>query len=243
VNNRVARACGATIANRPDEIKESDVGTRCGLFEIKKIGDEYYTFISHCKDSKASTILLRGASKDFLNEAERNLTDALSVVRNVILEPRVCAGGGATEMSVATKLMEKSKSIPGIAQYPYQAVAIALEVIPRTLIQNCGADIIKTLTNLRAKHASAAASTSTPSDKGGSAGEHSHTWGIDGVQGVIADINKLGIWEPYVVKIQTIKTAIEAATMLLRIDDIVSGMKKKDKGSPAMGGGPEDTEA
>jgi T-complex protein 1 subunit gamma len=72
-NNRIARACGATIVNRPEEIQESDVGTGCGLFEVKKIGDEYFSFIVECKEPKACTVLLRGPSKDLLNEVERNL--------------------------------------------------------------------------------------------------------------------------------------------------------------------------
>jgi len=159
------------------------------------------------------------------------LNDAISVARNIIFDPRLCPGGGATEMSIATKLMEKSKTIPGVEQYPYHSVAIALEVIPRTLIQNCGADIVRTLTSLRAKHASG----------------NNNTWGIDGEKGTIVDMTKYGIWEPYLVKVQTIKTAVEAACMLLRIDDIVSGISKKDKGGPSMSvggaGSPEDYEA
>lgn len=90
--NRVARACGATVVNRTEEIKEEDIGTGAGLFEIKKIGDEYFCFITECKDPKACTILLRGASKDILNETERNLQDALHVARNLFLEPKLVPG-------------------------------------------------------------------------------------------------------------------------------------------------------
>merc|ERR1711936_254611 len=100
-NLRVARACGATIVNRTDEITEDDIGTGAGLFEVRKIGDEYFTFIEECKDPKACTILLRGASKDILNEVERNLQDALHVARNIFLKPKLVPGGGAVEMEVA----------------------------------------------------------------------------------------------------------------------------------------------
>lgn len=147
-NLRIARACGATIVNRTEELSEKDVGTGAGLFEIKKIGDEYFTFITNCKDPKACTILLRGASKDILNETERNLQDALHVARNLIIEPRLVAGGGAIEMAVSQLLSRKQ------LKGPYTAVAQALEIIPRTLAQNCGANTIRTLTALRAKHAS-----------------------------------------------------------------------------------------
>ncbi len=119
-NLRVARACGATIVNRTDEISESDIGTEAGLFEVRKIGDEYFTFIEECRDPKACTILLRGASKDILNEVERNLHDAMHVTRNIYLEPRLVPGGGAVEMEVARWLTQKAKSITGITQAPYK---------------------------------------------------------------------------------------------------------------------------
>ncbi|KAF3833419.1 hypothetical protein F7725_024623 [Dissostichus mawsoni] len=151
-NNRIARACGARIANRTDELREEDIGTGAGLFEVKKIGDEYFTFVTECKDPKACTILLRGASKEILAEVERNLQDAMQVCRNVLLEPALLPGGGAVEMAVSKRLMERSRSLTGVDQWPYRAVAHALEVIPRTLIQNCGASTIRVLTSLRAKH-------------------------------------------------------------------------------------------
>ncbi|XP_046686214.1 T-complex protein 1 subunit gamma-like [Homalodisca vitripennis] len=212
-NNRIARACGATIVNRTEELKEDDVGTGAGLFEIKKVGDEYFCFITECKDPKACTIMLRGASKDVLNETERNLQDALHVARNIMLQPRLVPGGGAVEMAVSKALLEKGKSVEGVAQWPYRAVAQALEVIPRTLAQNCGgANTIRTLTALRAKHATGGTS-----------------WGINGETGAIVDMKELGIWEPLAVKLQIYKTAVETAILLLRIDDIVSGSKKKDR--------------
>ena len=81
-NNRIAKACGAVVINRPEELQESDVGTGAGLFEIKKIGDEFFAFIIDCKDPKACTVLLRGASKDLLNEVERNLQVDIAFARN-----------------------------------------------------------------------------------------------------------------------------------------------------------------
>lgn len=211
-NLRVARACGATIVNRTEELTEKDVGTGCGLFEVRKMGDEYFTFITECKDPKACTILLRGASKDILNETERNLQDALHVARNLMLEPRLVPGGGAVEMAVSLALTRKQ------IQGPYRAVAQALEIIPRTLAQNCGANTIRTLTALRAKHASHSHGDSGPC-----------SWGINGETGEIVDMQSQGVWEPLSVKMQVYKTAVETAILLLRIDDIVSGSKKRDK--------------
>lgn len=211
-NLRIARACGATIVNRTEELTEKDVGTGCGLFEVKKIGDEYFTFITECQDPKACTILLRGASKDVLSETERNLQDALHVARNLILEPRIVPGGGAIEMALSLALIRKNNQ--------FRAIAQALEIIPRTLAQNCGANTIRTLTALRAKHASQQSGLCT--------------WGIDGESGQLVDMADRGIWEPLAVKMQVYKTAIETAILLLRIDDIVAGSKKRgnDGGIP-----------
>ena len=219
-NNRIARATGATIVNRVEDIQESDVGTQCGLFEIEKIGDEYFTFLTKCKAPKACTILLRGPSKDILNEIERNLQDAMGVARNVMFHPRLSPGGGATEMAVAVRLGQLAKSIEGVQQWPYRAVADALEVIPRTLVQNAGASPVRVLTELRAKQS-----------------EGKSSWGINGETGSIVDMQEYGIWEPEAIKLQSIKTAIEAACLLLRVDDICSAKKAQQVGAPGMGGG------
>jgi T-complex protein 1 subunit gamma len=220
-NNRIARAVGATIVNRVEDLVEADVGTECGLFEIQKIGDEYFTFLTKCKNPKACTVLLRGPSKDILNEIERNLHDAMSVARNVFFEPSISPGGGATEMAVSVRLSQKAKSIEGVMQYPYRAVAAAMEVIPRTLIENSGSSPIRLLTQLRAKHAEGKSSV-----------------GVDGDRGVIMD-NKSdeGIWEPTAVKMQSIKTAVESACLLLRVDDICPA--KRGGGGGGVGGGEE----
>merc|ERR1711907_184761 len=153
-------------------------------------------------------------------ELARNLNDAMQVARNVICNPKLLPGGGATEMAVAQALREKAASVEGVAQIPYVAVAEALEVIPQTLAENCGANVIRVVTALRAKHAN----------------KEGPTWGIDGHKGSLADMAEVGVWEPFVVKSQTIKTAIESACLLLRIDDIHSGISRKGQpGAPEPG--------
>lgn len=87
----------------------------------------------------------------------------------------------------------------GVEKYPYKAVSRALEIIPRTLIQNCGGNVVKQLTTLRAKHHQQA---------------DQFTWGIDGETGQLVDMHKFGIWEPIAVKMQTIKTAIEVGNAI-----------------------------
>merc|ERR1711881_723255 len=136
-NNRIGRVCGAQIMSRTDELSEKVLGTECALFEIRKLGDEYFTFFEECQNPTACTILLRGGSKDILMEVERNLQDAMLAARSIALNPSLLPGGGATEMAVSNALREEARNIPGIEQWPYKAVASALEVIPRTLVQNC----------------------------------------------------------------------------------------------------------
>lgn len=199
-NNRIARAVGGTIVSRTDEIQESDIGTKCKLFEMRKVGDDWFCFLDECEDPKACTIILRGGSKDVLNEVERNLQDAMQVVRNVVYNPKLLPGGGATEMALAVALRKQGQTLQGIQQGPFMAVGDALEVIPRTLAQNCGVSVIRTITELRAKHA---------------ASDDKCYIGVNGVTGELVDMHELGIWEPFSVKVQTIKTAIENACMIL----------------------------
>merc|ERR1711998_103302 len=213
-NNRLAKCCGATIVNKVEEIQESDIGLACNLFECKKIGDEWWSYFVDCEDPKACTILVRGGTRDTQYEIARNLNDAMQVARNVICNPKLLPGGGATEMAVAQALKVKAAGIEGVASIPYAAVGEALEIIPQTLAENCGANVIRVVTALRAKHAN----------------KEGNTWGIDGNKGTLADMAEVGVWEPFVVKSQTIKTAIESACLLLRIDDIHSGISRKDKG-------------
>ena len=147
----------------------------------------------------------------------------MAVARNVILDPRVVPGGGATEMALSCALAKKAKSVSGAQQGPYREVATALEVIPRTLSENCGANTIRLITELRAKHIIGADGIDT-----------GFTFGLDGNLGTMTDMTTLNLWEPALVKTQTLKTALEAAALLLRIDAIVSGMRSEASKAEAV---------
>ncbi|BGP06921.1 T-complex protein 1 subunit gamma [Rhodotorula toruloides] len=177
---------------------------------VKKPRDEDSTFLTKCQDPRACTILLRGPSKDVLHEVDRNLADAMAVARNVVFDPRLAPGGGATEMAISVGLAKKARAIEGVQGWPMRAVSDAMEVIPRTL----------------AKHA---------------AGESS--FGVDGETGKVVDMKEYGLYESAAVKVQTLKTAIESACLLLRVDDIVSAKRPQGEGGPGpmpqQGGGEE----
>ena len=224
-NNRVARVSGAVIANRTEELSEQHIGKDVGLFKVEKIGDEYFTYLLDCKEPKACSVMLRGASKDVLNEIERNLHDAFNVARNILLEPKLLPGGGATEMALSSLLSEKAKSIEGVKQFAYRAVAAALEVIPRTLSQNCGMDVVRVMTDLRSRHA-----------------QGQREWGVDGNAGKVGNVISAGIFDSYTVKMQVLRAAVESSAMILRIDDIVSGLSGKKQGGGSGGNAEEEEE-
>jgi T-complex protein 1 subunit gamma len=153
-----------------------------------------------------------------LSEVERNLQDAFAVTRNLLIEPRQLPGGGACEMEVAHRLAEKAKMIDGVGSLPVRAVASALEVIPRQLAQNAGVEVVRVITDMRSRHA-----------------QGDMMIGIDGETGKLINTKEAGILDSYAVKQQVMRAAIETAAMLLRIDQIVSGVshqKAQKMGQP-----------
>lgn len=226
--HRLALAVGARICSRPELAAAADLGLGCGSFQVRKIGDEFWSFFERCDEPRAATVLLRGASREVLSEVERNLADAMGTVRNLWADPRVAPGGGATELALAAALRARAtERAAEVELRPYLAAAAALEAIPKTLAENCGAKVARVMARLSALHKDGLA---VP------AGAFC-TMGVDGMTGEVADMAALDVWEAAVVKEQTIKTAFNAAGVLLRIDDILSGIKKsRGAGAPSPRG-------
>jgi thermosome len=218
---KLAKATGSRIITQVDDLKPKDLGY-ADLVEERKVSDDKMTFIEGCKDPKAVSILVRGGTERVVDEAERALHDALCVVRDVVIEPRVVVGGGATEAEVARLLRTHAQKLSGKEQLAVQAYAEALEIIPLTLAENAGMDPIGTLMELRSKHQSRQVRT-----------------GIDPYKGKIADLAKLDVYEPLSVKVQAIRSASEAANMILRIDDVIAASKSKE--GPGGPKGPGDS--
>jgi thermosome len=208
---KLSRASGAKIVTRIDDIKPADLGYAATV-EERKVGDEKMTFVEGCKNPKSVCIFIRGGGEHFINEAERALHDALCVVRNVIQDPRIVAGGGAPEVELARRLRKYAGGIGGKEQLAINAFADALEKIPATLAENAGLEPIDIIVNLRKRH------------------EEGRLWsGINISSRKVDDMEEAELYEPLKVIRQAIASATEAATMILRIDDIISSSKSPMK--------------
>lgn len=213
---KLAKATGARVVSNLDDLTAKDIGS-ADLVEERKIETDKWVFVEGAKHPKAVTILIRGGSQRVVDEAERSVHDALMVTKDVLERPVIVAGGGAPEAYAAAKLREWVSTLSGREQLAAEKFAESLEVIPLTLAENAGMDPIDTITDLRSKQSKGSKWT-----------------GIDVRNGKIADISKLEIFEPLVVKEQIIKSATEVASMILRIDDVIASGKS---GGPPGGGG------
>ncbi|CAE6489179.1 thermosome subunit beta [Candidatus Nitrosotenuis uzonensis] len=214
---KLAKATGARIVTNLDDLFEKDLGS-AQLVEERKIEEDRWVFVEGCKNPKAVTLLLRGGSQRVVDEVERSVHDALMVVKDVMENPSIVAGGGAPETFAATKLRNWAKSMEGREQLAVEKFADSLEVIPLTLSENAGMDPIDTLTNLRSKQL-----------KG-------EKWtGIDVMKSKVGNMKTSDIVEPLAVKNQIVSAATEAACMILRIDDVIAIAKSGPPGGPEGG--------
>ena len=215
---KLTKATGARLVNNIDDLSSKDLGS-ADVVEERKVETDKWVFIEGCKNPKAVTILVRGGSQRVVDEADRSLHDALMVMKDVLEKPFIVAGGGSPEAYIATHIRNWSSSLEGREQLAVIKFAEALETIPISLATNAGMDPIDTMAELRAKQ-----------NKG-------LKWtGVNVRSTTVADMFKQNILEPVVIKEQIIKSATEAACMLLRIDDVIAS--SKSKGGPPGGGMP-----
>ena len=223
---KLAKATGGKVVNNLADLKEGDLGV-CGVVEEKKVANDRMIFVEECKDPQAVAIFIRAGLERMLDEAERALNDALYVISDVAKVPQMVSGGGSVEMEMAKAVREQAAQVGGREQLAIEAFAEALEVIPRTLAENAGLDILDTMVALKAAHAK----------KDGA------YMGVNVFDEGVIDMLAEGVVEPKVVKEQAIKSGIEVASMILRIDDVVAaksgGMGGGGPGGPP-GGMPDD---
>lgn len=215
---KLAKATGGRISSNIDDMTSKDLGT-AETVEQRKVETEKWVFIEGCKNPRAITVLIRGGSQRVVDEVDRSLHDSLMVVKDVIEKPAVVAGGGAPEEFLSSSLKDWADRFEGREQLAIKKYAEALEIIPLTIAENAGMDPINTMVTLRAKHSQGKKWT-----------------GIDARNTRVADMYSLDIIEPVAVKEQIIKSATEAACMILRIDDVIasSGKGGGGRGGPPM---------
>jgi chaperonin GroEL (HSP60 family) len=201
-----------------DHLSKEDIG-ECGLVEERKIGEDKMVFVEKCKNPKSVAVLIRGGTERVVDEAERGFHDAICVVRDAVEDGKIVPGGGAPEIEVASKLREYATSLKGREQIAVNKFADAMEVIPKALAENAGHDPIDILVALRAEH-----------------GAGKTSMGVDVFEGKTKDMLKLGVLEPLRVKTHALRSATEAASLILRIDDVIAA--KRSAAPPGGPGGP-----
>ena len=213
---KLAKATGGRISSNIDDMTSKDLGS-AETVEQRKVETEKWVFVEGCKNPRAITVLIRGGSQRVVDEVDRSLHDSLMVVKDVIEKPAVVAGGGAPEEFLSSNLKEWADRFEGREQLAIKKYAEALEIIPLTIAENAGMDPINTMVTLRAKQSQGKKWT-----------------GIDARNTRVADMYSLDIIEPVAVKEQIIKSATEAACMILRIDDVIASSGKGGRGGPPM---------
>jgi len=215
---KLGKATGGKIATSLDELSVDYLGV-AGIVEEVKIGDDKLVYVKNCKDPKAVSIVIRGGTEHVVDEADRALHDALCVVRNVVEDTTYVAGGGSIETEIARQLEAFANKVGGREQLAIEAFAESMLIIPKTLAENGGHDPIDIIADLNKEHTKATG-----------------TWfGVDVIKGKTTDMMKAGVIEPARVKSQAIRSAAEAAQMILRIDDVIAA--RASAGPPPGAGG------
>ncbi len=209
---KLERATKGRIVSNIDDLSPEDLGY-AELVEERKVGEDKMVFIEGTKDPKAVSIVIRGGLERIVDEAERSLRDALSVVADVLRNPKIVYGGGAFEAEIAKHIREFSTHVSGKEQLAVQAFAKALEGVISALVENAGLDPIDIVSDLRQAHSK----------------EDGVKYGVNVFTGKIEDMEKLGVIEPLAVKVNALKAGTEAATLILRIDDIIAASKVKEE--------------
>ena len=221
----LAKATGGRVVSNLEAISSDDLGF-AGLVEVRKIGDDDMTFVTDCKNPKAVSILVRGGSEHVIDEIERNLADAIGVVALVVKDGKIVTGGGAVEIELALKLRKYAPRVGGREQMAFESFANAVEVVPSTLAENAGLDVIDTLMGLRKAHTQK--------------GRNPHA-GLDAYSGKVVNMKSRNVVEPLRVKTQALSSATDVATMILRIDDVIASKQPEGPlpdGGDGMGGMP-----
>jgi len=208
---KLAKATGGRVISRIDDLTPEDLG-RAQLVEERRVGEDKMVFVEGCENPRAVTILVRGGTQRIVDEAERSIKDAINVVKDILMEPKIVAGGGAIETELALRLRDYARTLPGKEQLAVEKFAEALEIVPTQLAENAGLDPVESIVTLRSKHK-----------------EGEKWYGVDVLNNRLHDMMSLNVIDPVAVKKQVIKSAVEAASLVLKIDDIIAASKLSEK--------------
>jgi thermosome len=225
---KLAKATGAKIVSNLADLKESDLG-KCETVEERKVGDDKMVFVEGCKDPRAVAVFIRAGLERMIDEAERTMNDALYVISDIAELAKMVPGGGSIEEELSRAVRAYARKVGGREQLAIEAFSDALEVVPKTLAENAGLDVLDTMVALKAAH----------EKKDGFA------MGVNVFGEGIIDMLEQGVVEPMAVKMQAIKSAVEVSSMILRIDDVVAASSEKMEapGGPGGPGGMGDEES
>jgi len=215
---KLGRATGGRTVTDLDDLKSEDLGM-AGLVEERKIGDDKMIFVEKCKEPRSVAVLIRAGLERMVDEAERAMNDALSVVSDVIEDNKIVVGGGTVEVEIAKELRRYATKVGGREQLAIEAFADAIEIVPKTLAENAGLESIDIIVELRAAHEKT----------------DGHKMGVNVFTGKVENMHDNGVVEPLVVKEQAVKSAAESASMILRIDDVIASTKPKEMPTPPSG--------
>jgi len=208
---KLAKATGGRVISRIDDLTPEDLG-KAQLVEERRVGEDKMVFVEGCENPRAVTILVRGGTQRIVDEAERSIKDAINVVKDILMEPKIVAGGGAIETELALRLRDYARTLPGKEQLAVEKFAEALEIVPIQLAENAGLDPVESIVTLRSKHK-----------------EGEKWYGVDVLGNRLHDVMSLNVIDPVAVKKQVIKSAVEAASLVLKIDDIIAASKLSEK--------------
>jgi thermosome len=215
---KLSRATGGRIVTDLDDLKLGDLGM-AGIVEERKIGEDKMIFVEKCRDPRSVAVLIRAGLERMVDEAERAMNDALSVVSDVVETNKIVPGGGAVEVEIAKELRKHATKVGGREQLAIEAFADAFEIVPKTLAENAGLEAIDIIAELRAAHEKT----------------DGQPMGINVFEGKVENMQENGVIEPLVVKEQAAKSATESASMILRIDDVIASTKPKEPAGPPSG--------
>ena len=220
---KLAKATGGKIVSNLNDLKETDLGA-CDMVDERKIGVDKMVFVEGCNDPRAVSVFIRAGLERMIDEAERTMNDALYVISDIAELPKMVPGGGAIEIELSKVVRDHARKVGGREQLAIEAFSDALEIVPRTLAENAGLDVLDTMVALKAAH----------EKDGGLA------MGVNVFKEGIIDMLEQGVVEPMAVKVQAIKSSVEVGSMILRIDDVVAASAPSEApGGPPGGMGEE----